>query len=155
MQEALQRRKSGAEKALITTGLSGKLGILPIKKIKDESALNNFDEYTMLKSKPITKYFGFTEEEVKMLCEKYAMDFDSYWKNTSSFESINPFQNDLSTVASKDDALTALIHLGYLGYDADRKSAYMPNYEVALAFEKVLQILCSFQEQMQEINLQW
>ena len=26
---------------------------------------------------------------------------------------------DLSTVASKDDALTALIHLGYLGYDAD------------------------------------
>ena len=32
---------------------------------------------------------------------------------------VNTFQNDLSTVASKDDALTALIHLGYLGYDAD------------------------------------
>ena len=31
-------------------------GILPIKKIKDESALNNFDEYTMLKSNPITEY---------------------------------------------------------------------------------------------------
>ena len=52
-------------------------GILPIKKIKDESALNNFDEYTMLKSKPITKYFGFTEEDVKDLCEKYDMDFDT------------------------------------------------------------------------------
>ena len=174
-------------------------GILPIKKIKDESALNNFDEYTMLKSKPITKYFGFTEKEVKDLCEKYDMDFDtaktwyngylidglhmynpnsvvqamldhdfdSYWKNTSSFESINTFitmnyeglkddvltmlsggkvrlnvntfKNDLSTVASKDDALTALIHLGYLGYDADRKSAYIPNYEVASAFELALQ----------------
>ena len=25
-------------------------GILPIKKIRDEAALNNFDEYTMLKS---------------------------------------------------------------------------------------------------------
>ena len=44
-------------------------GILPIKKIKDESALNNFMEYTMLKSKPITEYYGFTEEEVKTLCK--------------------------------------------------------------------------------------
>ena len=43
-------------------------GILPIKKIKDESALNKFAEYTMLKSKPITEYYGFTEEEVKALC---------------------------------------------------------------------------------------
>ena len=43
-------------------------GILPIKKIKDESALNNFREYTMLKSKPITEYYGFTEEEVRGLC---------------------------------------------------------------------------------------
>ncbi|MGN0414213.1 MAG: AAA family ATPase [Agathobacter sp.] len=33
-------------------------GILPIKKIKDESALNNFDEYTMLKCKPISRYLG-------------------------------------------------------------------------------------------------
>ena len=29
--------------------------------------------------------------------------------------------------------------LGYLGYDADRKSAYIPNYEVASAFELALQ----------------
>jgi len=29
--------------------------------------------------------------------------------------------------------------LGYLGYDADRKSAYVPNYEVATAFELALQ----------------
>ena len=51
----------------------------------------------------------------------------------------NTFQNDFSTVASKDDVLTALIHLGYLGYDADRKSAFIPNYEVATAFEAALQ----------------
>ena len=141
------------------------------------SALNNFREYTMLKSKQITRYFGFTEEEVKNLCDIYHMDFESvkawyngylidglhmynpnsvvqamldhdfdyYWKNTSSFESINTFitmnyeglkddvlamlagekvrvnvntfQNDLTTVDSKDDALKALIHLGYLGYE--------------------------------------
>ena len=173
-------------------------GILPIKKIQDESALNNFDEYTMLKSKPITEYYGFTEEEVRGLCKEYDMDFDatkawyngylidgvhmynpnsvamamkkkdfdSYWKNTSSFASINTFitmnyaglkddimtmlaggkvmvetdafQNDLFEIHSKDDALTALIHLGYLGYDADRKSAYIPNYEVARAFQMAL-----------------
>ncbi|MDO4988683.1 MAG: AAA family ATPase, partial [Synergistes sp.] len=46
-------------------------GILPIKKIKNESALNNFREYTMISSKKLTKYFGFTEDEVKALCEKY------------------------------------------------------------------------------------
>ena len=45
----------------------------------------------------------------------------------------------LSEIHSKDDALTALIHLGYLGYDADRKSAYIPNYEFATAFEAALQ----------------
>ena len=43
-------------------------GILPIKKIKDESALNNFREYTMIKSGNFTKYFGFTEDEVENLC---------------------------------------------------------------------------------------
>lgn len=174
-------------------------GILPIKKIKDESSLNNFREYTMLKSKPITEYYGFTEDEVKNLCKQYDMDFDStkawyngylidgmhmynpnsvsmamdrqdfdsYWKNTSSFASINTFitmnyaglkddimailagsmvrvntntfKNDFTTIASKDDALTALIHLGYLGYDSDRKKAFIPNYEVATAFEAALQ----------------
>ena len=52
-------------------------GILPIKKIQDESALNNFDEYTMLKSKPITEYYGFTEEEIRELCTEYDMNFDA------------------------------------------------------------------------------
>ena len=45
-------------------------GILPIKKIKDESALNNFDEYTILKSKPITEYYGITEEQEESLYSK-------------------------------------------------------------------------------------
>lgn len=40
-------------------------GILPIKRIKTQSALNNFDEYTMISAKVLDKYTGFTEEDVK------------------------------------------------------------------------------------------
>ncbi|MDD6826631.1 MAG: AAA family ATPase [Oscillospiraceae bacterium] len=173
-------------------------GILPVKKIKKESALNNFREYTMADSKEFTPYFGFTEKETEELCRRYDMNFDSvkawyngylisgqhmynpnsvyqamvdhslesYWKNTSAFDTINTyitmdfdglkddvitmlnggkvrvdvntFRNDLSEINSKDDAVTALIHLGYLGYNSDRKSAYIPNYEVATAFQSAL-----------------
>lgn len=173
-------------------------GILPIKKIQDESALNNFIEYTMLESDELTQYFGFTEDEVRKLCLEYGVDFNtvkqwyngylidglhmynpnsvyqvmikkkykSYWKNTSAFETINQyinlnydglkesilsmlsgeqipvnvdtFTNDLSCVGSKDEALTALIHLGYLGYNAERKMTYIPNFEVSLAYQAAL-----------------
>ena len=189
--------KSEESKSFLALGYI--TGILPIKKIEDESALNNFQEYTMLNSYPITEYYGFTEKEVKDLCEDYDMDFetmkvwykgylingihmynpnsvsmalerhtvDSYWRNTSAFGTINTFitmnyaglkedvlamllgekvmvgtecfQNDLAEIHSKDDTFTALIHLGYLGYDKDMLSAYIPNYEVATAFESALQ----------------
>ncbi len=173
-------------------------GILPIKKIKDESALNNFREYTMIDSKEFTPYFGFTESETEELCKKYDMNFesvkewyngyhinkehmynpnsvyqamldhrlDSYWKNTSAFDTINTFitlnfgglkedvmkmltgepvyvdtkgfKNDFSNISNKNDALTALIHLGYLAYNTDEKMAYIPNYEVKEAYQSAL-----------------
>ena len=50
-------------------------GILPIKKIKTQSALNNFAEFTMTDARIFSRYIGFTEEEVRMLCEKYHRDF--------------------------------------------------------------------------------
>jgi len=50
-------------------------GILPIKREKTQSALNNFDEYTMLGAGKLAPYVGFTEEEVKTLCEQYDVDF--------------------------------------------------------------------------------
>ncbi|MGN1140297.1 MAG: AAA family ATPase [Oliverpabstia sp.] len=55
-------------------------GILPIKKEKTQSALNNFDEFTMLESSNLARYIGFTEEEVKELCEKYGNDFEKVKK---------------------------------------------------------------------------
>ena len=114
-------------------------GILPIKKIKDESALNNFMEFTMLSSYPITQYYGFTEDEVRKLCNDYDLDFestkvwyngylidgmhmynpnsvsmaldrhrfDSYWKNTSSFSSINTFIS-MNYQGLKEDIMTML-----------------------------------------------
>ena len=51
-------------------------GILPIKRTMTQSALNNFDEYTMLNPGPLASFIGFTEEEVKGLSNKYNIDFD-------------------------------------------------------------------------------
>ena len=55
-------------------------GILPIKKYKTESALNNFQEYSMVKAGPLSQYYGFTKDEVRALAEKYGMDFDELVK---------------------------------------------------------------------------
>lgn len=51
-------------------------GILPIKKYGTESALNNFDEFTMVEPDILAEYVGFTEEEVISLYEEYGMDFE-------------------------------------------------------------------------------
>ena len=51
-------------------------GILPIKKYGTHSALNMFTEYSMTDPRELAEYFGFTEDEVKALCEEYEMDFD-------------------------------------------------------------------------------
>ena len=55
-------------------------GILPIKKYKTESALNNFIEYSMVEPRRMSSYFGFTKDEVRVLAEKYDMDFDELVK---------------------------------------------------------------------------
>ena len=167
-------------------------GILPIKKYKTESALNNFLEYSMVTPRNMAGYFGFTKDEVRQLAEKHGMDFDelvkwydgykigsqlsifnpnsvmqavysgyceSFWAATGAYDAVanyiqmnyeglkddiirmvgggrcpvNPtkFQNDMSIIRSKDDALTVLIHLGYLSYDRDEGECYIPNREVA------------------------
>lgn len=49
-------------------------GILPIKKYGTHSALNMFDEFSMINPGPLARYVGFTEDEVRILCEQYHMD---------------------------------------------------------------------------------
>lgn len=173
-------------------------GILPIKKIKTQSALNNFAEFTMTDARIFSRYIGFTEEEVRMLCEKYHRDFSktkhwydgylleqyqvynpkavvelmiwnkfqSYWSDTGTYEAIVPlinmdfdglktaiiemlsgnsveidpttFQNDMVNFTCRDDILTCLIHLGYLGYDQDTHSAFVPNEEIRQELAKAV-----------------
>jgi len=50
-------------------------GILPIKKYKTQSALNNFTEFSMVEPVNLSHFFGFTKEEVKALATKHGMDF--------------------------------------------------------------------------------
>jgi hypothetical protein len=186
------------ERSMSFTALAYITGILPIKRYNSESALNNFNEFTMLNPGPFAEYFGFTEDEVQEICDKYGMNFsemkrwydgyvlkdlhvynpksvvnavtyervDNYWTQTVAFESLRgyicmnfeglrddivkaltgekcpvdilEFENDMTSFGTKDDVLTALIHLGYLAYDADSKEAYIPNEEVRTAFAKTV-----------------
>jgi len=49
-------------------------GILPIKKYNTQSALNNFEEYTMISPGEMAASFGFTDEEVSDLCDRNHID---------------------------------------------------------------------------------
>ena len=62
-------------------------GILPIKKYGTHSALNMFDEFSMIDPGPLARYVGFTEEEVRTLCEQYHMDMTELknWYDGYSF----------------------------------------------------------------------
>ncbi len=56
-------------------GLAYMTGILPIKKYGTHSALNMFMEFSMENPRQFAPFVGFTEDEVKALCTRYAMDF--------------------------------------------------------------------------------
>lgn len=85
-------------------------------------------------------------------------EFKSYWSETASYDVVVPlinmnydglktaiiemlsgaevkvntatFQNDTEDIKSKDDVLTYMIHLGYLGYNERKKTAFVPNEEI-------------------------
>lgn len=68
--------------------LSYMTGILPIKKYGTHSALNMFDEFSMIDPGPLAEYVGFTEGEVRALCDAYGMDMQEVksWYDGYSFE---------------------------------------------------------------------
>ena len=144
----------------------------------------------MLQAYNLAPFIGFTEEEVKLLCDQYHRDFEkvkkwydgyllencqvynpkavvsvmqkgkfrSYWSETGSYEVVVPligmdfdglksaiiemlsgmsvevdvstFKNDPANIQSKDEVITYLIHLGYLGYNEENSTAFVPNEEI-------------------------
>ena len=40
------------------------------------------------------------------------------------------YQNDMTTFNGRDDVLSLLIHLGYLGYDDETSEVFIPNREI-------------------------
>ncbi len=51
-------------------------GILPIKKDGSQSAISEFNEYTILNPKVFAPYVGFLEEDVREICSRYNVSFD-------------------------------------------------------------------------------
>ena len=51
-------------------------GILPIKKQVTQSSLNNFTEYSIVNAELLAEYYGFTDEEVKYICETFNIDYE-------------------------------------------------------------------------------
>lgn len=119
-------------------------GILPFRKDKSQSAVNNLKQYSMLSAGPLAPYVGFTEDEVKALCEKYNRDFDEVKRWYDGLKSaiiemlsgdqvkidVTSFQNDTAHFANRDDVITYLIHLGYLAYNQKDQAAFVPNEEI-------------------------
>lgn len=99
-----------------------------------------------------------------MLCQ----NFSNYWTSTENYDALKiymdmdfdglradivemlgggrikvntrSFQNDMRTFETKDDVLTLLIHLGYLGYDSKEREAFIPNREIIEEFENAMSV---------------
>ena len=99
-----------------------------------------------MKSHVLSNYWTSTEtyEALKIYIE---MDFDGLRSDIVQMLSgervrVNTFsfQNDMRNFEVKDDVLTLLIHLGYLGYDAETKEAFIPNKEIMGEFENAMSV---------------
>ena len=217
-------------------------GILPIKKYGKHSALNMFDEYSFIAPMQLAPYTGFTEDEVKSLCDKYGRSYEgikdwydgydvtdvlssdlnyemqntgielkpvhysiysplsvvkavstgiiqNYWNKTESYEAlaeyikmdfdglkdavallmdggrvmvdISSYQNDMTSFHGRDDVLTMLIHLGYLGYDIASREVFIPNNEIlnefktSTKFDEWIDTFKSFKKSQEVLKATW
>jgi len=70
-------------------GLAYMTGILPIKKYGEHSALNMFTEISMTDPREYAEFTGFTENEVRQLCEQYQMPFEDTRRWYDGYRLIN------------------------------------------------------------------
>ncbi|MDE7416295.1 MAG: ATP-binding protein [Lachnospiraceae bacterium] len=89
--------KNNAAKSYIR--LAYLTGIMPVVRTKGQSAVNNFMEYTMTNPMDLAQDIGFTEDEVRMLCERYGVDYGQMreWYNGYNLNGIAMY-NPLSVV---------------------------------------------------------
>lgn len=75
-------------------------GILPIKKDGSQSAISDFQEYSMVFPSRFAQYVGFTEAEVQTLCQKYDIDFPTMklWYDGYSFKTACSIYNPNSVI---------------------------------------------------------
>lgn len=86
-------------------------GILPIKKDGSQSAISDFNEFSVVKPRMYGQYVGFTEEEVKSLCNEYGADFDKmkWWYDGYTFK-------DVGSVYNPNSVMKALQYNDYDSY---------------------------------------
>ena len=75
-------------------------GILPIKKDGSQSAISDFIEYPILDPDGFAEFTGFTECEVRGLCEKHGMDFENArkWYDGYDFPDTGAIYNPYSVM---------------------------------------------------------
>jgi len=192
-------------------------GILPIRRFGQHSALGMFTKHSMMFPGQLASCTGFTDEEVRELCNRFGRDYDrirdwyngyevndailpdpihqklrqtgnipksnhyslynplsvvevmttgmirNYWNQTETCEALaehirkdidglkdavvllmsgerlridtSTCQNDMTTFSNRDDVLSLLVHLGYLGFDAETSEVFIPNKEVLEEFK--------------------
>ena len=52
---------------------------------------------------------------------------------------VSRFENDTNSIKRKDEALTLLLHLGYLGYDEENGEVFIPNREIRGEFDNAIE----------------
>lgn len=80
-------------------------GILPVKKYGSHSALNMFDEYSMLEPSWMAPYTGFTSAEVEGLCRTWGRSFKECqaWYDGYRLEGVGEVYNPRSVVRAMED----------------------------------------------------
>ncbi len=106
-------------------------GILPVKKDGRQSAISDFREYTMVSPRKFGEYVGFTQEEVRRLCDRGNVDFQAMkqWYDGYSFRGVGSVYNPNSVMQAADngtfdsywtetsaaESLMGYISMGYAG----------------------------------------
>ena len=75
-------------------------GILPIKKDGSQSAISDFNEFSVIKPRKFGPYVGFTEDEVRQLCKTHQIDFEKMkqWYDGYHFKGVGSVYNPNSVM---------------------------------------------------------